>query len=80
MKYARMEVSKTVYTAREKSVPLMGIFGDVYAPKSQLKQVEEIDVGAKVPHVSFLVPYWVFYNKDANPCQFDAYVETVDLK
>ena len=70
-----METSKTVFEAKEKSVPLNGIFGTIYAPKSKLVEVEEISVGAKEPHISFLVPYWVFHKNDCNPCQFDEVVE-----
>lgn len=77
MLYARMETSKTVFEAREKSVPLNGMFGTVYAPKSKLIEVEEVSVGAKEPHISFLVPYWVFWKNDCNPCQFPEVVEKI---
>lgn len=80
MLYAKFEVSKTIFDAREKSVALQGIFGTVYAPKSKIKNVEEISSGAQVNHVQFLVPFWVFYKNDVNPCQFDDYSETVEIK
>lgn len=80
MQYARMQVSKTVFDAREKSVALQGIFGTVYAPKSRIIGVEEVDAGAVVPHVEFLVPCWVFWKNDANPCQFDDFIEQVEIK
>ena len=79
MKYARMNVSKTIYDAREKSVALEGIFGTVYAPKSKLKDVKQVESGAIVPHIEFLVPCWVFWKNDMNPCQFDDFVEQIEI-
>ena len=80
MYYARMRVSKTIYDAREKSVPLMGAFGTVYAPKSKMRDIKEVDVGAVIPHMEFLVPSWVFWKKDMNPCQFAEYIEQINIK
>lgn len=70
MDYARVEVDKRVFEAREKSVALETIYGTVYAPKSKI-----IVEGERKPHmatntfVQMLVPCWVFWNKDLNPCQ-----------
>lgn len=77
--YARMKVSKTIFDYREKSVALEGIFGTVYAPKSKMKGIRQVESGAIVPHIEFLVPLWVFWKNDMNPCQFDEYVEQVEL-
>lgn len=70
MQYARIEVEESIYDAREKSVALETKFGTVYAPKSKI-----IVEGERKPHlasnkfVQCLVPCWVFWNKDLNPCQ-----------
>lgn len=70
MDYARVEVDKRVFDAREKSVALETIFGTVYAPKSKI-----IVEGERRPYlatntfVQMLVPCWVFWNRDLNPCQ-----------
>ena len=70
MDYARIEVDKRVFDAREKSVALETVFGTVYAPKSKIIVERE-----RKPHlatnifVQMLVPCWVFWNKDLNPCQ-----------
>ena len=70
MQYARIEVEKSIFDAREKSVALETIYGMVYAPKSKI-----IVEGERKPHmatntfVQILVPCWVFWNKDLNPCQ-----------
>lgn len=79
MLFARFEVSKTTFSARVKSVELSGLFGSVYAPKSRLKEVIEIESGAVIPHVCFLVPFWVFSKSGMNPCQFDGYMETLNV-
>jgi hypothetical protein len=44
---------------REKSLKLVTIFGDVYAPLSKITVVNDIAI----------VPNWVFTNKGLNPCQ-----------
>ena len=62
--YARIEISKADYEAREKSVKLDTIFGSVYAPKS--KTSIESDMGN---NLIIVVPCWVFWNKELNPCQ-----------
>ena len=80
MLYARMNVSKNIFDAREKSVGLDGMYGTLYAPKSKMKDIVEVDSGAIIPHIEFLVPLWVFYKNDMKPCQFDEYVETVNIK
>ena len=70
MQYARIEVRKEVFEARDKSVQLESIFGDVYAPKSKI-----IVEGERTPElatntfIQILVPCWVFWNKNLNPCQ-----------
>ena len=76
MQYARFEIDKAVFDAREKSVHMDGAFGDVYAPKSKI-----IVEGERKPHmatntfVQFIVPCWVFWNKTFNPCQFTGFIE-----
>lgn len=70
MRYARIEVEKSLYDSREKSVLLETAFGTVYAPKSRI-----IIEGERKPElatnsfVQILVPSWVFWNKCLNPCQ-----------
>ena len=44
---------------KEKSLKLVTIFGDVYAPLSVTKIVDNIA----------FVPEWVFYKNGKNPCQ-----------
>lgn len=79
MQYARMRVSKTIFDAKEKSVPLAGIFGTVYAPKSKILDVKTVNVGTVVPHIEFLCPCWVFWKNDMNPAQMDDFVEQLDI-
>lgn len=71
--YARIEIAKEVYFAREKSVKLSTIFGDVYAPKPKVT-VERESVNSLV----VLIPCSIFWNKDLNPCQMvRGYIEQV---
>lgn len=80
MQYARFEIPKSIFDARESSVHLDGHFGDVYAPKSKI-----IVEGERKPHmasntfVQFLVPCWVFWNKTLNPVTFDGFIEQVRI-
>ena len=86
MKYARIDVQKEVFEAREKSVPLEMIFRGIngnnilYAPKSRI-----IVEGEYKPHratntfVRMLVPCWVFASKGLNPSQVaTGFIECVD--
>ena len=70
MQYARIEIDKQCFDAREKSVALETIFGTVYAPKSKIIVVRERkpDMATNIM-VEMLVPVWVFRAKDLNPCQ-----------
>lgn len=61
--YARIEIAKDVYAAREKSVELVTIFGNVFAPKSKIIVESESN-----NTITILVPCWVFWNNDLNPC------------
>jgi len=61
--YAIIEIAKDVYAAREKSVELVTIFGSVYAPKSKI-----IVEGETANNLTILVPCWIFWNKELNPC------------
>lgn len=66
--FARIEVDKRVYEAREKSVALETIYGTVYAPKSKIiVEGERKPEMATNTFVQILVPCWVFWNKDLNP-------------
>ena len=47
------------HETREKSIKLVTIFGNVFAPKSVIKVTGDI----------ITVPMWVFDNKRLNPCQ-----------
>lgn len=47
------------HETREKSIKLVTIFGNVYAPKSVIKVTGDI----------ITVPMWVFDKKELNPCQ-----------
>lgn len=80
MQYARMKVSKTIFDAKEKCVPLSGNNGTVYAPKSKFRDIKIVYVGAAVPHVSFLCPCWVFWKNDMKPYQMDDFVEQIEVK
>lgn len=62
--YARIEVAKETFAAREKSVKLDTIFGSVYAPKSKISIERETE-----DNLIIVVPCWVFWNKELNPCQ-----------
>ena len=79
MQFARFEVDKEIFNAREKSVQLDGAFGDVYAPKSKI-----IIEGERKPRlatntfVQFLVPCWVFWNKTYNPAHFTGFIEQIN--
>ena len=81
MVYARIEVDKRVYEAREKSVPLETIFGTVYAPKSKIiVECERKPHMATNTMVQMLVPLWVFRNKDLNPCQLTTgFIEQINI-
>ncbi len=62
--YARIEITKEAYETREKSVKLDTIFGSIYAPKSRTTIERETD-----GNLIIVVPCWVFWNKELNPCQ-----------
>lgn len=82
MQYARFEISKPLFDKREKSVALLEDHGGtVYAPKSKIIVEGEVNVGAVVPHIIFLVPSWVFYKNDYKPWDFSGfgYIEMVEL-
>ena len=79
MKYARFEIERSVFDAREKSVHLDGAFGDVYAPKSQIiVEGERKPDMATNTFVQALVPCWVFWNKTYNPVHFTGYIEQIN--
>ena len=56
---AKIKLMEGNHEMREKSIKLMTIFGDVYAPLSKTKIVENVAI----------VPDWVFANNGLNPCQ-----------
>jgi hypothetical protein len=86
MKYARIDVQKEVFEAREKSVPLEMIFGGIdgcnimYAPKSRIiVECEYKPHRATNTFIRMLVPCWVFSSKGLNPSQVaTGYIECVD--
>jgi len=81
MQYARIEVEKRVFDAREKSVELETLFGKVYAPKSKIiVEGERKPAMATNTFVQMLVPCWVFWNKDLNPTQLlTGFIEQINL-
>lgn len=79
MRYVRLEVEKTVFDAREKSVALDGPFGAVYAPKSKIiVEAERKPAMATNTFVQILVPLWVFANKTINPIYITGYIEQIN--
>ena len=80
MQYARIEVRKEVFEAREKSVQLETIFGVVYAPKSKIiVESERTPELATNSFIQILVPCWVFWNKNLNPRQLTAgFIEQIN--
>lgn len=79
MQYARFEIEKSVFEAREKSVHLDGMFGDVYAPKSKIiVEGERKPDSATNTFIQCLIPCWVFWNKTFNPVQFTGFVEQIN--
>lgn len=85
MKYARIYITEDHFNAKERSVYLETIFGNVYAPKSKIV-VENVNgdiqtpVGIDKTHLmTVLVPCWVFWNKGLNPVQLvHGYIELID--
>lgn len=78
MYYARFEVDQRVFEAREKSVHLEGIFGDLYVPKSKIiVESERTPDMATNTFIQFLVPSWLFWNKTFNPVQFTGFIEQI---
>ena len=82
MRYARIEIEERVYNSRLRSVPLVTIFGTVYAPNSKI-----IVEGKRKPERStstflqVLVPCWVFWNKCLNPCQLETgFIEQIERR
>ncbi len=80
MRYARIKVEKSIYEAREKSVELETFHGTVFAPKSKIiVEGERKPCLASNTFVQILVPCWVFWNKDLNPCQLTTgYIEQIN--
>ena len=79
MQYARIEVDKRVFEAREKSVALDGAYGTVYAPKSRIivEGERKADMSTNTM-VQMLVPCWVFWNKTMNPIYITGYIEQIN--
>lgn len=86
MKYARIDIQKEVFEAREKSVPLEMVFRGVngsdilYAPKSRIIVEDEYKPNrATNKFVRMLIPFYIFTNKGFNPSQVaTGFIECVD--
>lgn len=85
--YARIRINEEDFNRREKSIELDCIFGKVFAPKSKII-IEHIQedivyegIGTDVSHqMTILVPCWVFWKNQMNPCQLcTGYVEQIKM-
>lgn len=56
---AVIELNERNHEEREKSIKLITIFGNAYAPKSVIKRIGNV----------IECPVWVFANNGLNPCQ-----------
>ena len=56
---AKIKLTNGNHEWTEQSIKLFTIYGDVYAPLSKTKIINDVA----------FVPYWVFTNEGLNPCQ-----------
>lgn len=74
MRFARIEVSNSVYDADDKAVVLETIFGDVTVPKAKIILERE-----RKETVQILVPSHVFWDHGLSPCQMvKGFIEDFD--